>query len=761
MQTLSEIEIDLSEIEDGLKLFIDSEKTDALFLNEATNNYEAKYQIKEGCFYDYTFSKNGYRLKCFTQNNIVSQRKRDKHTGQISPNIYVGTLLLDFFHKDDESKKGTIELEVQSIKTSYREDYQFMLNEIAEKCTDLILQANSPVSHTFETNPESDNETLYQRFAFIKAMIESEDFENAIQRIIISPVTKWQNEFEQKDVRRIKKFSSQNIRQLIHGSNRIKLSSKSSLSKYGINSIATKIQANNKIESVDTAENRFIKHALKTFFQFCGDLEMHKNAGIRLKSEAKQTSEILSSFLEHHLFKEISRPSTLKLNSPILQKKSGYREVLKTWLNFDLAAKLIWTGGDEVYKGGKKDIATLYEYWLFFKLLEVLENIFKIKPKDLSNLIKPSQKGLNLQLKQGEFTPIKGIYIEKNRDLNIKFNYNRSFKFDENINNSGSWSTSLRPDYTLSIWPKEISETKAEATEQIVHIHFDAKYKVANIHQIIVNKNDDELNTEKKEHLKGDYKNADLLKMHAYKDAIRRTAGAYVLYPGTEDKKRIGFHEILPGLGAFPVKPSKNENSTLVLEAFIKEVLEHFLNRVSQREKIAIKTYEAIKDGVSKPLNESLPEYINKEKLIPDETYVLVGYCKSKKHLEWYDDKGIYNFRMNDTVGSLVLDEKTVKAKYLLLRYKGEANKIFKIISKGPKVYSKEKLLEMDYPKPSENEYLIIDIEKETTNELGFFNWDFKNLDAYKFLEKKETNLYKLAGIPFTVSLTELMYVKQ
>ena len=35
---------------------------------------------------------------------------------------------------------------------------------------------------------------------------------------------------------------------------------------------------------------------------------------------------------------------------------------------YDLAAKLIWTGGEDVYGVGKRDIATLYEYWLFFIL---------------------------------------------------------------------------------------------------------------------------------------------------------------------------------------------------------------------------------------------------------------------------------------------------------------------------------------------------------------------------------------------------------
>ena len=38
--------------------------------------------------------------------------------------------------------------------------------------------------------------------------------------------------------------------------------------------------------------------------------------------------------------------------------------------------------------------------------------------------------------------------------------------------------------------------------------------------------NEDELNEEKTSNRKGNYKNADLLKMHAYKDAIRRSAGA-------------------------------------------------------------------------------------------------------------------------------------------------------------------------------------------------------------------------------------------
>ena len=44
-------------------------------------------------------------------------------------------------------------------------------------------------------------------------------------------------------------------------------------------------------------------------------------------------------------------------------------------MKFDLAAKLIWKGGDNVYEAGKKDIASLYEYWLFFTLLDLLKEV--------------------------------------------------------------------------------------------------------------------------------------------------------------------------------------------------------------------------------------------------------------------------------------------------------------------------------------------------------------------------------------------------
>ena len=83
------------------------------------------------------------------------------------------------------------------------------------------------------------------------------------------------------------------------------------------------------------------------------------------------------------------------------------------------------------------------------------------------------------------------------------------------------------------------------------------------------------------------YKRGDLLKMHAYKDAIRRTSGAYILYPGTVQRRLKGFHEIIPGLGAFCLTPCNSEEELITLQVFLLKIVEHMLDRTSQRERMS------------------------------------------------------------------------------------------------------------------------------------------------------------------------------
>jgi predicted component of viral defense system (DUF524 family) len=759
MKVVSNIQINLDYIKDGLSLLIDARRPDSLFDGEenATENNEARFQLVEGCYYDYEISSSEFVLGDIGE-NIIQQRKRSTNIGTISPNIFVGTLSIPLNEKLTSKEICKIELEVQSVKSGYRDDYRDMLELITEKCTDLLLQANSPVYHHFEIDYTKDSQTLYQKFAFIKSVIGTIEFTEAIHRIVSAPVTRWTETTEEKDVSNTRRFSNANIKEILKGGKRNKLPESHYLKSYGIDTIPERITTIRKSDSVDTPENRFIKYALENFLKFCTDINKQAKEfnHRKMENESELLIRDLENQLHHSVFKDISRPTTLKLNSPVLQRKEGYREVLRVWLMFDLAAKLIWKGGNDIYSAGKKDIATLYEYWLFFKLLELFQTLFKIEPKDINELIKETSDGLNLQIKQGEFIALSGIYDLGSRKLNIRFNYNRSFSGKKTYPDSGSWTSTMRPDYTLSFWPFGITEAEAENQELIVHVHFDAKYKIANMADFLEQNVENELDHEKVENRKGIYKNADLLKMHAYKDAIRRTGGAYVLYPGDKIIKQKGFHEIIPGLGAFPVKPSKTDSGLGELKRFILEIIDHFINRSSQREKIAYRTFDIYK---SLPLssnsykNAPIPEpYGENRDLIPEDTSVLVGFYKSAAHYDWITKRKLYNFRMDSARGALMLTKDVLSAKYLLMHTTNVNNscELWKIIGKGFRVTNKATLERLAYPEPSQNNYLVVQIEKVKDSEFINKIWNISNLSNYK--------KGRDAAFPFAVSLKELMH---
>jgi hypothetical protein len=50
---------------------------------------------------------------------------------------------------------------------------------------------------------------------------------------------------------------------------------------------------------------------------------------------------------------------------------------------------------------------------------------------------------------------------------------------------TGSWTRGVQPDYTISIWPAKYSKEEAEQNELMVHVHFDAKYRVERLSELV------------------------------------------------------------------------------------------------------------------------------------------------------------------------------------------------------------------------------------------------------------------------------------
>ncbi len=732
---------------------------------QAADLGESRWQLVEGEEYEYAFEGDYH----FKEHELVRPSKSSSSRGWIKTGIYVGCLTLTV--TNDAGFEAEVSFEVRSVKMDYRTDYKTMLHDITSHFTDLVMMQGAPVTQRFEVDPNENSNTLYQQFAFMKSLVDSDEFEEALNKILYNPIHKWTGTTIEKDICSVKKLGRQELKQIASSKNRLPLGEGKSIGD-NITSVPRRLSVSYKKDTVDVAENRFVKFVLQSFSSFCSTIQQCKYAKDRLKTEAELTANRLTGWLSRDFFLDVSNLQTMTLNSPALQRKEGYREVLQAWMMSKLAAQITWKGGDNVYQAGKRNVAALYEYWVFFKLLDIVKRTFHLEltENDEKKLVKPDKDHINLELRQGHIKMISGIYKTPTRILKVRLYYNRTFGTSNPLEKSGSWTTAMRPDYTLSIWPGNIEEDEAEEQDLIVHIHFDAKYK---LNRILLNeKEPDDTHTfededadlseedlqmiqEKQEEEKGIYKRVDLLKMHAYKDAIRRTSGAYILYPGSENKNLKGFHEVLPGLGAFCLSPNSIEKDSKEIEHFLHDILGHMLNRASQRERMSYHTYE-IYNSEPSVLCESMPEpYGSDRNLIPEETFVLLGSFHDENHLKWILGNKLYNTRTDTGNGSVRLKQEISSAKYLLL-HKDDNQIMLRLGDKGPRVMSKERLSAIDANssyKPSLPYYVVFDIAAtEPEEEFQGVKWNITQMADDSIIKKGH-----LSAEPEGVSLSTLM----
>lgn len=752
-----------------IKLCIYPASNNALLFEEedAVDYGESRWQLQEGGTYEYELlSDNGCTYQFVKENEIIrfSHSPRHLNAGTLKTGIYVGSLSLAIRERANGCEVAKVRLEIKSVKAEYRTDYRKMLEDITAYYTDLVLTQGSPVAQKLEIDNDTPPQTLYQRYAFVRSIVESLAFQEAIRKIISNPVRKWEEDMVERNVSNVKRLSRRNMHEIATSRDRIPVQNGAELGlPHGLHSVPRTLTVVYKRDTLNNQENQFVKFVLRSFSSFCSELRSKKNAGDRLKAEIDKTMDLLNSHLNTIFFQQISLPSQINLNSPVLQRKEGYREVLQAWLMFDLAAKLSWKGGDNVYEAGKRNVVVLYEYWVFFKLLEVVSRVFDINPVSINNLVKTDADQINLEIQQGKMTMIEGLYDAGSRKFNVRFYYNRTFAHThegDELYKPGSWTMNMRPDYTLSIWPGEISMEQAEREDLIVHIHFDAKYRLDRIDLGLDDSSNEEqisdaLLNEKKEQEEGVYKRADLLKMHAYKDAIRRTSGAYIIYPGTIQCHLRGFHEIIPGLGAFCLTPSNYDEELITLQVFLLKIVEHMLDRTSQRERMSYYTNN-VYNTPSMRIYDRMPESAGDNRdFLPDETWVVLGYVKNDKHLEWIRKTGFYNFRTGTQNGSVRLSRNLISSRYILLHSHGKSIEFVRLADEGPRVFRRSDLLRMGYP-PSENEenkkddiYIVYQLESQQTEpEWAQYRWNISDVTNLKGNQM---------AIPLPVKLSELM----
>ena len=277
--------------------------------------------------------------------------------------------------------------------------------------------------------------------------------------------------------------------------------------------------------SFDTPENRFTRHVIGEcpglVYRFVDHPKLHDG----LKADCRTMMTLLEQAASAAFLAEAGRLSGFHAPSQALAKADGYREVFGFWGDLTRHVSLPRGSAETTRLLEGRDMATLYEYWVFVKILQAAIAVTGGRPAG-PPVIRRDELGESLRL--GLLTPL-------GRELTIGFNptFRRS--------NGTAYSTPLRPDVTLR------SGDRLHA--------FDAKYRLDRFDAGEADPDDDPAG----------YKRADLYKMHTYRDAITGLKTAFVVYPGTEFVffERHGIRREEPaelvradGVGAVPLRPA-------------------------------------------------------------------------------------------------------------------------------------------------------------------------------------------------------------
>jgi predicted component of viral defense system (DUF524 family) len=754
---------------------------------DAREHGETTIQLRESERYEYEVvpaNDADLRLRC-----SLSSRRRSLGTGGGKPDAglietrsFCGTLLLELVEGEVDDAKTAVAsalLDVRSLKLDYRTEYRGMLRRLSDEMAGLVADARSSAKAGFRSTFEdrTDSGWLQIQLELLRETLDSADFSAALQRILSFPHERLSTVSDSVSTDRPIRWTPSAVRQLVTGNPRREVPATHPLwTHLGLESVAERVLVPRKSRDLDTLENRFVKFALGEFRAFLTHAQgvFESCAGWGASAAlSRRLAATVEDWLGRSLFREVGEMRFAPLGSPVLQRKAGYREVLRWWLRFRTAAELSWEGGEELFHAGQRDVASLYEYWLFFELLGwFCQKCRGGNRPAVEELIEGLEEGSpNLRLrKRMELGPFVGTFAGQSRRLNARFAYNRRFEVTQDRHAGGSWTRRLHPDYTLTFWPEDLSEADAERQELLVHVHFDAKYRVEDIEGLFGAEGADDADDE----VEGNYKRQDLLKMHAYRDAIKRSQGAYVLYPGRANAavKLKGFHEILPGLGAFGVAPDETgvAQGLESLEKFLDEVLAHLGNRTTAQERVSYhvaESYTLKEEPVqygSLVLAERDEMSDTTRALPPSEHHVVVAWYNTPEQLAWTLEKGIANVRLGDRPGTWHIPPEMASARHVLLRTHGGkvAPGLFRLTKPGYKVYSANDLTAKGYPGAAGGEiYAVFEVEPDVA--YAGRKWDEAEVTAQiKAFESRRSyrqvnTLHRRSPDPRVLSLQELL----
>jgi uncharacterized protein len=487
--------------------------------------------------------------------------------------------------------------EVVCRKISYLDEFQTLLNEVAEFLAELLLQYDSPVSVAFDLTDARQASLAAVLFQMRYVMAE-DNLPLAVEEVLSQAHAMLVTEVS---MRGIAEVEEPNVEALVDEMDVSQLDQGGPLARLFRGFTPREMPVVEIAEIVDTPENRYVKY----FLEECALLAQWLAASLGAQGKVASAREAeswvlrLQELLAHDTWRSVGIMQQFPSNSQVLLKRRGYRDVLRFDLALRLSLTLPWNQGEKLAEGLTGDIrpvSELYEYWCFFLLRRVLAEICQAEMPGNGSFLSFTNQGLQVKLVKGKRSRAMFVYRqETGKTIRVALFYNRRFPRPTRnlLTWEGSYTAMFDPDYSIAI---TVTEGKVV---QKHWLHFDAKYRLepADVLDILHNSgtemmadaDDDEIGYEQE--ISRLHRREDLFKMHTYRDGILSTRGAYILFPGDgagmrmEGKIQNFFIRhpsafsgpaayTFPSVGAFDLCPGRDERQLPVLKAFLSGVLE-------------------------------------------------------------------------------------------------------------------------------------------------------------------------------------------
>ncbi|MFN5804232.1 MAG: DUF2357 domain-containing protein, partial [Opitutia bacterium] len=401
-----------------------------------------------------------------------------------------------------------LRFEVISAKLSYEDEYLALLRDLTDQSVSLLFDPEAPTQWKLIEHEGAQKSPL-EKFLLLQASLPLDELKAAIGMIKARPHSQLES-----DDRWLPASMATGLHAMVDPIGRIRWGQDRHGKPVPIEALERK-----RRDTTDTAPNRFVKHAIGQFMEACRVIMADPDFGPRL---TKLASELHAEYQQQsrlEVIKSSGRQGRIPLENQVLQKREGYRQYLRSWVisNKTLAIKDINDNGALSPTAENRQGPDLYEYWLFFFLADALEgmtgasNLDRRYVKELNpegtasiSLSKSDAPRLTLRVGKGEAARFVALY------------YNRTFK--PGPERYTSYSLTLRPDYTIETFPFiygsnfENCRNSAEKVGEITYIHFDAKFRIANLDLNLAGDSDSQSAVSVDDEAKPE----DVYKMHTY-----------------------------------------------------------------------------------------------------------------------------------------------------------------------------------------------------------------------------------------------------